>query len=215
MLLRPWRATSRSKFSQRTSTARCGPLTAAERPPSDPLGGVRVEHAPQFRRGATGGRRQLTGDCWPAAFFAGGLGSCSRPRAETRRGDGLGAAERARLCAPAPPPAPPSFAAPQVAPALNRSIPSPPPLSAASDACGISGMLLVPQAFGNIYLGETLRCYVSLANFSERNVTTVSIKARSTAPPLGAAPHTSPRHLPRASSSSPPTHTRRTAPAAG
>lgn len=67
--------------------------------------------------------------------------------------------------------------------------------TAASDACGISGTLLVPQTFGNIYLGETLRCYVSLANFSERNVTNVSIKARARGNPAPPFPLYSSNHL--------------------
>ena len=48
--------------------------------------------------------------------------------------------------------------------------------AAAMDACGVSGLLSLPVSFGAIFLGETLRCFIVLANFSERAVAAVGIK---------------------------------------
>ena len=49
-------------------------------------------------------------------------------------------------------------------------------LRRASDASGVTPMLLLPQAFGEIYLGETLSCYVSVGNHSRATARDVGIK---------------------------------------
>eukprot|EP00982_Pelagococcus_subviridis_P009708 30939-Pelagococcus_subviridis.AAC.4 len=47
----------------------------------------------------------------------------------------------------------------------------------ASRASGVTGTLCLPQAFGNVYLGETFAAYVSAINSSDRVVRDVSFKA--------------------------------------
>ncbi|GBG58896.1 hypothetical protein CBR_g24248 [Chara braunii] len=44
------------------------------------------------------------------------------------------------------------------------------------DACGLTGMLVLPQEFGSIYLGETLCSFISLCNVSDHDVEYVGIK---------------------------------------
>lgn len=44
-------------------------------------------------------------------------------------------------------------------------------------ASGVSGMLVLPQSFGNIYLGETFTSYVSAGNHSDRAVRDAGFKA--------------------------------------
>ncbi|XP_011625579.1 probable trafficking protein particle complex subunit 13 homolog [Amborella trichopoda] len=46
-----------------------------------------------------------------------------------------------------------------------------------SDAMGLSGLLVVPQSFGAIYLGETFCSYISINNSSNFEVRDVTIKA--------------------------------------
>ncbi|XP_030467847.2 uncharacterized protein LOC115686630 isoform X1 [Syzygium oleosum] len=46
-----------------------------------------------------------------------------------------------------------------------------------ADAMGLSGLLLLPQAFGAIYLGETFCSYISINNSSSFEVRDVTIKA--------------------------------------
>ncbi|KAL7618243.1 hypothetical protein Lser_V15G04424 [Lactuca serriola] len=46
-----------------------------------------------------------------------------------------------------------------------------------SDAMGLSGMLVLPQAFGAIYLGETFCSYISINNSSSFEVRDIIIKA--------------------------------------
>lgn len=46
-----------------------------------------------------------------------------------------------------------------------------------SDAMGLSGLLVLPQAFGAIYLGETFCSYISINNSSNFEVRDVTIKA--------------------------------------
>ncbi|KAI3439952.1 uncharacterized protein J3R85_004081 [Psidium guajava] len=46
-----------------------------------------------------------------------------------------------------------------------------------ADAMGLSGLLLLPQAFGAIYLGETFCSYISINNSSTFEVRDVTIKA--------------------------------------
>lgn len=46
-----------------------------------------------------------------------------------------------------------------------------------SDAMGLSGLLVLPQAFGSIYLGETFCSYISVANHTRYDVRDVVIKA--------------------------------------
>ncbi|KAI3868980.1 hypothetical protein MKW92_007101 [Papaver armeniacum] len=46
-----------------------------------------------------------------------------------------------------------------------------------SDSMGLSGLLVLPQAFGAIYLGETFCSYISINNSSEYEVRDVVIKA--------------------------------------
>jgi hypothetical protein len=50
-------------------------------------------------------------------------------------------------------------------------------LLAPEHASGITGMLVLPQSFGTIYLGETFTSYISVGNHSDRPVTAVGIKA--------------------------------------
>ena len=49
-------------------------------------------------------------------------------------------------------------------------------LSHPTDACGLDGSLVLPQNFGNIQLGETFSCYISLGNASSRAVSNISIR---------------------------------------
>lgn len=46
-----------------------------------------------------------------------------------------------------------------------------------SDAMGLTGLLVLPQAFGSIYLGETFCSYISVANHTRYDVRDVVIKA--------------------------------------
>ncbi|GLU23030.1 hypothetical protein SLE2022_390640 [Rubroshorea leprosula] len=46
-----------------------------------------------------------------------------------------------------------------------------------SDSIGLSGLLVLPQSFGAIYLGETFRSYVSINNSSSFEVRDIVIKA--------------------------------------
>lgn len=45
------------------------------------------------------------------------------------------------------------------------------------DAWGLSDMMVLPQAFGSIYLGETFCSYVSVSNHSDHDVTSVTVRA--------------------------------------
>jgi len=45
------------------------------------------------------------------------------------------------------------------------------------EASGVSGLLELPQTFGNIYLGEIFSSFVSVVNHSEEAVTSVTLKA--------------------------------------
>ncbi|KAJ4850778.1 hypothetical protein Tsubulata_013829 [Turnera subulata] len=47
-----------------------------------------------------------------------------------------------------------------------------------SDSLGLSGLLVLPQAFGAIYLGETFCSYISINNSSNFEVRDVIIKVR-------------------------------------
>jgi len=48
--------------------------------------------------------------------------------------------------------------------------------SAADAACALSGSLSLPQSFGDIFLGETFSCYISLANVSHDELTQTGLK---------------------------------------
>lgn len=50
-------------------------------------------------------------------------------------------------------------------------------LQHSSDSIGLSGLLVLPQAFGAIYLGETFCSYISINNSSNFEVRDVIIKA--------------------------------------
>ncbi|XP_043689514.1 probable trafficking protein particle complex subunit 13 homolog isoform X2 [Telopea speciosissima] len=50
-------------------------------------------------------------------------------------------------------------------------------LQSPTDAMGLSGLLILPQAFGAIYLGETFCTYISINNSSDFEVRDVIIKA--------------------------------------
>ncbi|XP_042520311.1 probable trafficking protein particle complex subunit 13 homolog isoform X3 [Macadamia integrifolia] len=50
-------------------------------------------------------------------------------------------------------------------------------LQSPTDAMGLSGLLILPQAFGAIYLGETFCTYISINNSSEFEVRDIIIKA--------------------------------------
>ena len=41
---------------------------------------------------------------------------------------------------------------------------------------GLSGMLTLPQSFGDIYLGETFSCYISLCNAAPIKLANVGLK---------------------------------------
>jgi hypothetical protein len=49
-------------------------------------------------------------------------------------------------------------------------------LFAAEDASGLSGMLVLPQSFGVVHLGETFASYVSVANHTDRVARDVGVK---------------------------------------
>lgn len=56
---------------------------------------------------------------------------------------------------------------------------SPPALSPVEDAwpgVALSGVLALPQSFGDIYLGETFSCYASLCNTSPTSIAHVGLK---------------------------------------
>uniref|UniRef100_A0A7S0NNI5 Trafficking protein particle complex subunit 13 n=1 Tax=Calcidiscus leptoporus TaxID=127549 RepID=A0A7S0NNI5_9EUKA len=44
------------------------------------------------------------------------------------------------------------------------------------DDCAISGMLMLPQSFGDIFLGETFSCYISLTNISPVELNQMGLK---------------------------------------
>eukprot|EP00310_Coccolithus_braarudii_P008748 CAMPEP_0183376110 /NCGR_PEP_ID=MMETSP0164_2-20130417/119296_1 /TAXON_ID=221442 /ORGANISM="Coccolithus pelagicus ssp braarudi, Strain PLY182g" /LENGTH=139 /DNA_ID=CAMNT_0025553357 /DNA_START=40 /DNA_END=455 /DNA_ORIENTATION=+ len=44
------------------------------------------------------------------------------------------------------------------------------------DDCAISGMLMLPQSFGDIFLGETFSCYISLTNISPVDLNQMGLK---------------------------------------
>lgn len=46
-----------------------------------------------------------------------------------------------------------------------------------SDAMGVSGLLVLPQTFGSIYLGETFCSYISVGNHTHYDVRDVTVKA--------------------------------------
>eukprot|EP00271_Cylindrocystis_brebissonii_P015586 TRINITY_DN38520_c0_g1_i1.p1 TRINITY_DN38520_c0_g1~~TRINITY_DN38520_c0_g1_i1.p1 ORF type:complete len:454 (-),score=82.78 TRINITY_DN38520_c0_g1_i1:56-1417(-) len=50
-------------------------------------------------------------------------------------------------------------------------------LSQPLDAFGLTGMMVLPQAFGSIYLGETFCSYISVGNHTNQSVTNVQVKA--------------------------------------
>lgn len=50
-------------------------------------------------------------------------------------------------------------------------------LHSSMDAFGVTGMLVLPQTFGSIYLGETFCSYISVSNSSGHEVTQVGVKA--------------------------------------
>ncbi|KAK4755019.1 hypothetical protein SAY87_008776 [Trapa incisa] len=50
-------------------------------------------------------------------------------------------------------------------------------LNDSTDSMGLSGLLLLPQAFGAIYLGETFCSYISINNSSNFEVRDITIKA--------------------------------------
>jgi hypothetical protein len=50
-------------------------------------------------------------------------------------------------------------------------------LRSSMDAFGVTGMLVLPQTFGSIYLGETFCSYISVSNSSVHEVTQVVVKA--------------------------------------
>nr|AII97861.1 BLTX493 [Nephila pilipes] len=43
--------------------------------------------------------------------------------------------------------------------------------------CNSGNLLMLPQSFGNIYLGETFSCYMSVHNDSQQTVTAVQVQA--------------------------------------
>eukprot|EP00242_Pyramimonas_sp_CCMP2087_P011471 CAMPEP_0198224826 /NCGR_PEP_ID=MMETSP1445-20131203/98447_1 /TAXON_ID=36898 /ORGANISM="Pyramimonas sp., Strain CCMP2087" /LENGTH=170 /DNA_ID=CAMNT_0043904127 /DNA_START=250 /DNA_END=759 /DNA_ORIENTATION=+ len=46
-----------------------------------------------------------------------------------------------------------------------------------TEAFGIGGMMVLPQSFGTIYLGESFCSYISVGNYSDHAVSSVGIKA--------------------------------------
>jgi hypothetical protein len=54
--------------------------------------------------------------------------------------------------------------------------PIPPADSAPEPGIALSGMLSLPQSFGDIYLGETFSCYISLCNISPISLAQVGLK---------------------------------------
>jgi hypothetical protein len=44
------------------------------------------------------------------------------------------------------------------------------------DALGLSGLLVLPQSFGSIYLGESFCSYISVGNHTTHDVRDVGIK---------------------------------------
>ena len=64
-------------------------------------------------------------------------------------------------------------------PSFNYALPVPFPPCADSDAehgAALSGMLALPQSFGDIFLGETFSCYISLCNTSAIELAQVGLK---------------------------------------
>ncbi|KAK3236267.1 peptidyl-prolyl cis-trans isomerase precursor, partial [Cymbomonas tetramitiformis] len=51
-------------------------------------------------------------------------------------------------------------------------------LGPATNAFGVNGLMVLPQSFGTIYLGETFSSYISVGNYSDHAVTAVQIKAQ-------------------------------------
>ena len=54
--------------------------------------------------------------------------------------------------------------------------PLPPPDGEPQPGVALSGMLTLPQSFGDIYLGETFSCYISLSNTSSIDLAHVGLK---------------------------------------
>ena len=50
------------------------------------------------------------------------------------------------------------------------------------DDCAISGMLMLPQSFGDIFLGETFSCYISLTNISPVELNQARLQLRTSRP---------------------------------
>ena len=48
--------------------------------------------------------------------------------------------------------------------------------SLCEEDCGLSGTLTLPQSFGDIYLGETFSCYISLCNSAPIQLSSVGLK---------------------------------------
>jgi hypothetical protein len=70
-----------------------------------------------------------------------------------------------RLCKPSF-----HFSIPVMCPSLQ------PPNGEPEPGIAIGGMLSLPQSFGDIYLGETFSCYISLVNISSTPLATVGLK---------------------------------------
>ena len=63
-------------------------------------------------------------------------------------------------------------------PVPSVSAKPPAEVTTAADDAGValSGMLALPQSFGDIYLGETFSCYISLCNISRVELSQVGLK---------------------------------------
>ncbi|GFY76831.1 trafficking protein particle complex subunit 13 [Trichonephila inaurata madagascariensis] len=60
---------------------------------------------------------------------------------------------------------------------LNEELKRDPGSAEKLEYCNSGNLLMLPQSFGNIYLGETFSCYMSVHNDSQQTVTAVQVQA--------------------------------------
>ncbi|GIX87599.1 trafficking protein particle complex subunit 13 [Caerostris extrusa] len=60
---------------------------------------------------------------------------------------------------------------------LNEELKHDPGSAENLECCNSGNLLMLPQSFGNIYLGETFSCYMSVHNDSQQTVTSVQVQA--------------------------------------
>ncbi|GFV96640.1 trafficking protein particle complex subunit 13 [Trichonephila clavipes] len=60
---------------------------------------------------------------------------------------------------------------------LNEELKGDPGSAEKLEYCNSGNLLMLPQSFGNIYLGETFSCYMSVHNDSQQTVTAVQVQA--------------------------------------